>query len=95
MVQLFKNQKKYVDRNGQEKVATNFYLKLGDVLVPIEPKYFQDKETGLDKAYVSRKTLMSALAETLPSRPSNSANKETLDTNNEKMVEVEDSPLPF
>ena len=66
-VELLKRNVKYV-KDGEEKIATNFFVKLGDVLVPIEVKYFEDKETGEDKNYRTRRMLMSAFAGDLPER---------------------------
>ena len=67
MVDLFKKQVKYKDKEGVEKTATNFYLRCGDVLVPIEIKYFPD-ENNVDKAYGARKTVLSAFANVLPDK---------------------------
>ena len=55
-------------KDGKEKIATNFYVDCGGILVPVEAKYFEDKETGRDDRYMERKTLLSAFAETLPER---------------------------
>lgn len=69
-VNLFKRRVPYVDKkDGKEKIATNFYVDCGGILVPVEAKYFEDKETGRDDRYMERKTLLSAFAETLPDRP--------------------------
>jgi len=57
----------------------------GDVLVPIEVKYFEDKETGTDKNYRSRKTLISALADILPERETDGK---------KKTAKPQDSPAP-
>ena len=65
---LFKKLAKYTDKDGKEKTATNFFVQCGDVYVPVEVKYFEDKETGQDYNYRSRKTLLSAFAETFPER---------------------------
>ena len=67
MVDLFKKQVKYNDKEGKEKTATNFYLRCGDVLVPIDIKYFPD-ESGVDKGYGARKTVLSAFANVLPDK---------------------------
>lgn len=67
-VKLFKKLATYKDKDGNEKTATNFFVQCGDVLVPVEVKYFEDKETGQDYNYRSRKTLLSAFAELLPDR---------------------------
>ena len=51
-----------------EKTATNFYVKCGDMFVPVELKYFGTKENP-DKNYGARKSVMSAFAEDLPEKP--------------------------
>ncbi|WP_251612067.1 hypothetical protein [Pumilibacter muris] len=73
-VKLYKKLATYKDKNGEEKTATNFFVGCGDQLIPVEVKFFEDKETGADKNYRVRKTLLSAFAETLPERE-NSGNK--------------------
>lgn len=68
-VNLFKRRVPYVDqKDGKEKIATNFFVSCGDILVPVEVKYFENKETGRDDRYMERKTLLSAFADTLPER---------------------------
>lgn len=68
-VNLFKRRVPYVDKDGENKIATNFFVSCGDILVPVEVKYFENKETGRDDRYMERKTLLSAFADTLPERP--------------------------
>lgn len=68
MVKLFKRNVEYTTATGEVKTATNYFLQCGDVLVPIEVKFFADKATGEDKNYRTRRTLMSAFAEKLPER---------------------------
>ena len=69
-VNLFKRRVPYVDqKDGKNKIATNFFVSCGDILVPVEVKYFENKETGRDDRYMERKTLLSAFADTLPERP--------------------------
>ena len=68
-VNLFKRRVPYVDKDGENKIATNFFVSCGDILVPVEVKYFENKETGRDDRYFERKTLLSAFADTLPERP--------------------------
>ena len=68
-VNLFKRRVPYVDKDGENKIATNFFVSCGDILVPVEVKYFENKETGRDDRYIERKTLLSAFADTLPERP--------------------------
>ena len=67
-VELFKKLVPYVDQNGVQKTATNFYAKCGTELVPIEVTFFADKTTGEDRNYRARKTVLSAFAEELPER---------------------------
>ena len=68
MVKLFKRNVEYTTATGEVKTATNYFLQCGDVLVPIEVKFFADRVTGEDKNYRTRRTLMSAFAEELPER---------------------------
>lgn len=70
-VQLFKKSGKYTDKStGKEKSFTNFYVKCGDALVPVEVCYFpQDKFDGRDPNYNGRKQVMSAFASPLPDKP--------------------------
>ena len=67
-VELFKRIVEYTNKEGETKTATNFFVQCGEVLVPVEVKFFEDKKTGEDKNYRTRKTLMSAFAEELPER---------------------------
>lgn len=60
-VELFKSVTKY-QKDGQEKTATNFFIKTADALIPIEVKYFADKETKQDKQYHDRKVALDTLA---------------------------------
>ena len=66
-VKLFKKLSHY-EKDGEQRTATNFYVQCGDMLVPIEAKYFEDKTTGKDNMYVARKTVLSTYAEVLPER---------------------------
>ena len=70
-VKLYKKMSKYVGNDGEEKTATNFYVGCGDVLVPVEVKFFEDKKTGTDPRYRERRVVMSAFAEELPDKQSN------------------------
>lgn len=79
-VKLWKKQVQYTNKDGEERTATNFFVACGDILVPVEVKFFEDKETGRDDHYRERKTLLTAFAETLPEREKdNSAKKQTAD----------------
>ena len=70
-VELFKKKVKYTNDKNEEKIATNFYIQCGDVLIPVEVKYFPDSETGKDARYGERKQLVSAFAQELPEKPKN------------------------
>lgn len=66
-MKLYKKKVTYKDKStGEEKTAVNFSLKLGDALIPIEVKFFADKETKKDTRYASRRAIVSAFAEELP-----------------------------
>ena len=67
-VKLYKQNVEYTTSKGEKKKATNYFVECGDVLVPVEVKYFEDKVTHEDKQYRTRRTLMSAFAEELPER---------------------------
>ena len=73
-VELFKRIVPYKDKQGEEKKAVNFFVKCGDMFVPVEIKYFEDKDTGEDKNYRIRKTLLAAFAQELPERSNNGDN---------------------
>lgn len=72
-VELFKRNGKYVDKkDGKEKSFTNFFLRCGDELVPVEVCFFpQDKFDGRDPNYNGRKKVLSAFAAILPDKPDN------------------------
>lgn len=67
-VKLWKKQAQYTNKDGEERTATNFFVDCGGIFVPVEVKYFEDKETGRDDHYRERKTLLTAFADTLPDR---------------------------
>ena len=73
-VELFKKQGTYVDKNtNKEKQYTNFYVKCGDKLIPVEPVFFPNAALeGRDPGYSGRKSVLEAFAETLPERPAES-----------------------
>lgn len=89
---LFKKINKYVDKEGKEKNATNFYLQAGDLFIPVEVKYFPNKETGIDTQYSSRKTVLSAFAELLLDKPKKDASD---NTKSDEEDDIADSNLPF
>ncbi len=63
LVNLLKQISKYKDKDGVEKTATNFSLQCGDSRIPIEVKYFENKELGRDPAFAGRKMVLSSFAE--------------------------------
>ena len=64
-IRLFKEKKPYKAKDGTERIATNFFLQLGDARIPIEVKYFKGAD-GKDANYQKRKAVVEALAEQLP-----------------------------
>lgn len=67
-VTLFKKNGTYTDKkDNKEKRFTNFYVKCGDELVPIEVCFFPNDE-GRDFAYAGRKAVLSAFAAILPDK---------------------------
>ena len=65
-VGLLKKEGVYTDKaTGEEKRFTNLYVRAGDMLVPIEVKYF-GTDKNPDKQYGSRRAVLSAFADELP-----------------------------
>lgn len=106
-VELFKKISKYKNKDGEDKTAINFYVKVGDEFVPIEVRYFEDKKNdGNDPNYRGRKLLLTAMAEILPEKQKTTANKNEVpaissEDRSEQVVMVEqsneevDDDLPF
>lgn len=71
LVELFKREGTYKDKEGKEKMFVNFYLKCGeDKLIPVEPCYFpREEHNGKDPGYAPRKEVLKAFAATLPPAP--------------------------
>ena len=44
VVKLYKKHVDYTTKDGEVKTATNFFVECGDVLVPVEVKFFEDKD---------------------------------------------------
>lgn len=64
-VKLFKRISHY-EKDGETKTATNFFVQCGDTNIPIEVKYFEDKETGRDNQYLGRKMVLASYSDLLP-----------------------------
>lgn len=73
-VSLLKKNGSYINKDGEEKKVTNFFIRCGDALVPIEVKFFENKETGRDDRYRERRVLLSAFAEELPDKDNGKKN---------------------
>ena len=76
VVQLFKRKKTYKDQNGNEKVATNFFVKCGDEgdLIAVDIHYFPNAQLdNRDPGFAGRKAVMEAFATTLPDVEENKA----------------------
>lgn len=65
-IKLYHKKATYTAQDGKERNVTNFYLQLGNQRIPIEVKYFPNKETQRDDQYASRKLVMLAFSEELP-----------------------------
>ena len=72
-VELFKKTGTYTNRDGEEKNYTNFYVRCGDMNVPVQVSYFEG-EDGTDPQYNARRAVRSAFAETLPEKPKTEEN---------------------
>ena len=98
-VKLFKQISHY-EKDGETKTATNFYVLCGDVRVPVEVKYFEDKKTGRDNQYLGRKMVLSSYAEEIPEKEPASKpvdeSTEKAKTKSTKSVETdEDEQIPL
>ena len=91
-VNLYKRNVNYTNQDGEVKSATNFFVRCGDELIPVEVKYFKDKETGEDKNYRVRKSLMSAFAEELPERKKENAGQ-AKESKQATLVPIDDPTL--
>ncbi len=69
-VQLFKQISHY-EKDGEQRTATNFFVQCGDVRVPVEVKFFENKETGKDPQFAARKAVLSSYAENIPEKAVN------------------------
>ena len=68
MVKLLKQLTNYVDKEGNEKTATNFFVECGGERIPIEVRYFNGPDGEPDRNYRARKMVLSSHAEELPSK---------------------------
>ena len=93
-VNLLKKISKYTDAKGKERTATNFYLQIGDELIPISVRYFENKDTGEDPMYRGRKMILSAFAALLPDKEKAEDKSESFD-DDDKPEPHDDSDLPF
>ncbi len=94
-VQLFKKVGKYTDKkDGKEKLFTNFYVKCGDALIPVEICYFpQDKFDGRDPNYNGRKQVMSAFAATLPDKSDSGDSARATPSQNKLSIDEQPQPV--
>lgn len=76
-VKLLKQKSSYV-KDGEQKTAINFFIDCGDERIPVEVKFFPGID-GKDKAFVSRKRVLSAFAESLPDKPLSDKDKSLLE----------------
>lgn len=86
-VQLFKKTGTYTDKDGHDKPYTNFYVRCGDSLIPIQPCFFPDKDNdNRDYQYAGRKEVLKSFADILPDKPPIKGNNQDLqpDTDGKK-----------
>lgn len=93
-VELFKKVSTYI-KDGEEKIATNFFLRCGDTLVPIEVRFFEDKKTGQDRNYSGRKLVLSSFAAVLPDKPQEKSDVKNKTPYTAKPQELAQGELPF
>ena len=69
-IKLYKKEGTYFSKEKNKDVPfTNYYLKVGDELIPVEVKYFSNPSfDGRDPGYSARRAVLSAFAEILPER---------------------------
>lgn len=65
-VDLLKKEGTYVGEDKKEKRYVNFFVRCGGTLIPIEVKYFPNKEDDRDYQYAGRREVMKAFADVLP-----------------------------
>ena len=71
-VELVKKKGTYKDKEGKDKPYVNFYVKCGDQMIPVEPKYFpNEKCEGRDPGFAGRKAVLDAFATELPDKAEN------------------------
>lgn len=93
-VELFKKSGTYEDKNGKEKQYTNFYVKCGDSLIPINVPYFEG-EDGKDYQYNGRKEVLKAFADNLPEKTVKEKPVEKGKKNPQLQSFDDDSDIPF
>ena len=69
-IKLYQKNGKYIKKDtGEEKPYTNFYVKVGNTLVPITVPYFSNEAfSGRDPNYNGRIEVLKAAAEVLPEK---------------------------
>lgn len=68
MVKLLKQLSNYVDKEGNEKTATNFFVECGGERIPVEVRYFNGPDGEPDRYYRARKMVLASHAEELPKK---------------------------
>lgn len=70
--ELFKKTSSYVDKDGKKRQSVQFYVKVNESLIPVEPTYYHKKdEKGVeiqDYGYGKRKAVLEAVATELPEK---------------------------
>lgn len=71
-VNLFKKTGSYVNKDGDKKQSLQFYVKVNESLIPVEPTYYHKKDDKgnelQDYGYGKRKAVLEAVADELPAK---------------------------
>lgn len=92
-VDLFKQIKNFVDNDGNERTGTYFFVRCGDVNVPVQVTYFKSPEG--DRLYSSRKQLLSAFATRFPlNKQKLEQDAQSFQKHDDESDELEDNSFP-
>ena len=98
-VNLYKRNVEYTNQDGEVKTATNYFVQCGDVLVPVEVKYFPNpKLDNRDPGYSARFAVLRAFATPLPEKEKKEEKVTSMPTApapEGAMEELGDDKIPF
>ena len=71
-VELYKTERTYKDKNGEERKSIQFSVKCGNSVIPIDVTYFNKKDEHgnpvKDTQYPGRREVMKSYADELPAK---------------------------